>query len=37
MPINKMLTCLEPTTMEETLEFKILKEELENHKTIAGR
>jgi hypothetical protein len=37
MPISKTKTCLEPTIMEETLEFKILREEPENLKTTAGR
>jgi hypothetical protein len=37
MPISKTLTCLERTIMEEILEFKILREEQENLKTIAGR
>jgi hypothetical protein len=34
---TKTLKCLEATIMEETLEFKILKEEPENLKTTAGR
>jgi len=32
-----MPTCLEATTMEETLEFKIPRVEQESHKTTAGR